>query len=70
MKITEIRTHKLAIPTKGRYNWALGAPAGANSVLVEVHTDSGIVGYGESRIGCGPAPKILRQITRPCIAPD
>lgn len=48
MKITQIRTRLLAIPLRGRYNWALGAPAGFNTVLIEVHTDDGIVGYGEA----------------------
>ena len=48
MRISQIKTHKLSIPLHGRYHWALGAPAGANSVLVEVHTDDGIVGYGDA----------------------
>ena len=48
MKITEIRTHLLAIPLRGRYHWSIGAPEGFNSVLVEVHTDEGVIGYGEA----------------------
>jgi muconate cycloisomerase len=48
MKITEIRTHLLAIPLRERYHWAIGAPEGFNAVLVEVHTDNGIVGYGDA----------------------
>ena len=50
MRVTEIRTHVLAIPHLGRYHWAIGAPEGTNNVLVEVHTDEGIVGYGDA---CG-----------------
>jgi muconate cycloisomerase len=48
MKITEIRTRVLAIPLRGRYHWAIGAPEGFNTVLLEVHTDEGIIGYGEA----------------------
>jgi L-alanine-DL-glutamate epimerase-like enolase superfamily enzyme len=48
VKITEIRTHKLSIPHRGNYHWNFGAPAGTNNVLVEVHTDAGIVGYGDA----------------------
>jgi L-alanine-DL-glutamate epimerase-like enolase superfamily enzyme len=50
MRVAEIRTHVLAIPHRGRYHWAIGAPEGTNNVLVEVHTDEGIVGYGDA---CG-----------------
>ncbi len=48
MKITKISTRLLAIPLRGRYHWAIGAPEGFNSVLLEVHTDEGIIGYGEA----------------------
>ena len=48
MRITELRTHTLSIPHHGRYHWHFGAPAGTNNVLVEVHTDAGIVGYGDA----------------------
>jgi muconate cycloisomerase len=50
MRVAEIRTHVLAIPHRRRYHWAIGAPEGTNNVLVEVHTDEGIVGYGDA---CG-----------------
>ncbi len=48
MKISKINTRLLAIPLRGRYHWAIGAPEGFNTVLLEVHTDDGIVGYGEA----------------------
>lgn len=50
MRITEVRTHTLAIPHHHPYVWSPGAPEGTNNVLVEVHTDEGIVGYGDA---CG-----------------
>ena len=48
VKIAEIRTHTLSIPHHGHYHWFYGAPAGTNNVLVEVHTDAEIVGYGDA----------------------
>lgn len=48
MKIVKIHTRKLSIPHCGNYHWNFGAPAGTNNVLVEVHTDAGIVGYGDA----------------------
>ncbi len=36
------------VPYKKPYHWAQGVIHGAEVILVEVHTDTGIVGYGES----------------------
>ncbi|PWJ73012.1 L-alanine-DL-glutamate epimerase-like enolase superfamily enzyme [Pseudaminobacter salicylatoxidans] len=48
MKITSIKTTPLLVPYSKPYHWAQGVIEGAGVVLVEVHTDEGIVGYGES----------------------
>ena len=48
MRITEIKTRLLSVPLKGRYHWSIGSPEGFNSVLVELHTDNGVIGYGEA----------------------
>ncbi len=48
MKITSIRTRPLALPFKEPYHWAGRADYGTVNVLVEVETDEGIIGYGES----------------------
>lgn len=48
MKITEIRTTPLLVPYSKPYHWAQGVIEGAGVILIEVHTDAGIVGYGES----------------------
>jgi L-alanine-DL-glutamate epimerase-like enolase superfamily enzyme len=48
MKITSIKTTPLLIPYSKPYHWAQGIIEGAGVILVEVHTDEGIVGYGES----------------------
>jgi len=47
LKITKIRTTPLLVPYKKPYHWAKGVISGAGVVLVEVHTDDGIVGIGE-----------------------
>lgn len=48
MKITKIETTPLLIPYKKPYYWAQGTILGATVILVEVHTDEGVTGYGES----------------------
>ena len=51
MKITEIRTTPLAFTFRQPYVWAGRCDLGAAVVLVEVETDDGIVGIGESTAG-------------------
>jgi muconate cycloisomerase len=48
VKITRIEATPLAIPLEQEFHWAGGAQVGANLVLFTVHTDEGVVGYGES----------------------
>ena len=48
MKITAVRTTPLFLPYKERYHWAQGVLEGARVVLVEVESDAGVVGIGES----------------------
>ena len=48
MKITRVEATPLAIPLAQEFHWAGGAQVGANLVLFAVHTDDGVVGYGES----------------------
>jgi len=48
MKISQIRTTPLALRFKEPYHWAGRCDLGATVVLVEVETDEGIVGIGES----------------------
>ena len=47
MKITQLKTTRLAIEHKTIYHYSLGAPRGCNSILVEIETDDGITGIGE-----------------------
>ncbi len=48
MKITRIKTTPLSLAYKEAYHWSGGCPMGATVVLVEVETDAGITGVGES----------------------
>jgi L-alanine-DL-glutamate epimerase-like enolase superfamily enzyme len=48
LKITEVRTRPLLVPYTNPYHWAHGVIDGAIVILVEVDTDEGLTGYGES----------------------
>jgi L-alanine-DL-glutamate epimerase-like enolase superfamily enzyme len=48
LRITRVEATPLAIPLAQEFHWAGGAQVGANLVLYTVHTDEGVVGYGES----------------------
>lgn len=51
MKMTEIRLHPLALAFRQPYHWAGRVDLGAVNVLVEVATDAGLVGIGETTAG-------------------
>ena len=55
MKIAHIKTTPLFVPYKSPFYWAHGQIEGAEVLLVEVTTDTGITGYGE----CVAAPNGL-----------
>ena len=48
MKISEIVTTPLWIPYEQPFHWSQGVTHGAEVILVEVHTDEDVFGYGES----------------------
>ncbi len=48
MKITRIETRPLHLPYKRPFHWAQGVITAAEVVLISVHTDEGLTGYGES----------------------
>ena len=48
MRIARIDATPLAVPLAQPFHWAGGAQVGANLVLFSVHTDDGVIGYGES----------------------
>ena len=47
MRITEVKTTPLAIPFRQAYHWSHGTSGGTTTILIEVRTDDGAVGYGE-----------------------
>lgn len=61
MKIAEIRTTPILVPYAEPFYFAQGVVHGASVILVEVHTDDGLVGYGES-IGTASAKGIQAYI--------
>jgi L-alanine-DL-glutamate epimerase-like enolase superfamily enzyme len=61
MKITEVRTTPLLVPYVEPFYFAQGVIHGATVILVEVHTDEGLIGYGES-IGTASAEGIQSYI--------
>ena len=48
MKISEVVTTPLWIPYKEPFHWSEDVTHGAEVIMVEVHTDEGVTGYGES----------------------
>ena len=64
MKITRVTFTPLALPFREPYHWAGRVDFGAHVILVELETDEGIVGIGESTAGSPPdgTLAILRSV--------
>jgi len=48
IRIAEVKTTPLRLPYKKPFHWAQGVIEAAEVILVEVRTDAGVTGYGES----------------------
>ena len=48
MKISDIRLAKISVPLRVPFKTALRTVNSVEDVIVEIHTDSGLVGYGEA----------------------
>ncbi len=48
MKITEVRLGKISVPLRVPFKTALRSVSSVEDIIVEVHTDTGAVGYGEA----------------------
>jgi L-alanine-DL-glutamate epimerase-like enolase superfamily enzyme len=48
MRITRLATTPVAVPYRTEEVWAFGRRSGQISVLVEMHTDEGVIGLGEA----------------------
>ena len=48
MKITEVRLGILSVPLRVPFKTALRSVSSVEDIIVEIHTDSGQIGYGEA----------------------
>lgn len=64
MKITRVDITPVSVPFREPELWAWGERHGISSVILEVHTDEGLVGLGEA-VGTPSAPIIL-EVLRQC----
>ena len=48
MKITDIRLGMISVPLRVPFKTALRSVSSVDDVIVEIHTDTGAVGYGEA----------------------
>ena len=48
MKITEVRLGRISVPLRTPFKTALRTVNSVEDVVVEIHTDTGAVGYGEA----------------------
>ena len=67
MKIAAIRTIALSAPADPPYASAAGVQSRRGGLLVEVETDSGIVGIGESGLGGGGTATVIEKDLAPML---
>ncbi|MGD9509454.1 MAG: mandelate racemase/muconate lactonizing enzyme family protein [Geminicoccaceae bacterium] len=67
MRITAVRITPLFLPLRQPYHWAYGTVHGAEPVLVEIDTDAGVTGVGES-VGATDAATVAAALAR--VTPD
>ena len=67
MKIAAIRTIALSCPVDPPYASASGVQSRRGGLLVEVETDSGIVGIGESGLGGGATATVIAKDLAPML---
>ncbi len=48
MRVTAVNVFKVNVPFKSAYSWASGTRQGTSRIIVQVETDNGIVGLGET----------------------
>src|SRR5476649_239067 len=62
MRITKIESTMITVPFARTELWAWGVREGMTSAVIQVHTDAGIVGLGESVVGFGPTPVVVEDL--------
>ncbi len=60
MKITEFRTTIVSVPYKEPETWAFGKKLGISNIVIELETDTGLIGLGEA-VGF-PSVRITNEI--------
>jgi muconate cycloisomerase len=80
MKITDIRVHQVALPTRREHNWAskMSSPIGHHAII-ELVTDEDVTGWGESPAGAtwggahmryfGETPETVAVVVRDYLLP-
>ena len=61
MKITDVTATPVTVPMEAPLRWSMGVEVGTTRTIVEVHTDEGIVGIGETYGGASTARMITGQ---------
>ena len=59
MKVTDITVHILQAPLSEPFHWAIGEATARASAIVEITTDTGLVGWGECFGPAGPAAAMI-----------
>lgn len=62
MKISSVKATPVAVPFRADEQWAFGSRQGMVSILLEVHTDEGLVGIGEA--AAYPSADIVDAVLR------
>ncbi len=61
MKITDIKATPVTVPMEAPLRWSMGVEIGTTRTIVELFTDEGIVGIGETYGGAATATAIVNQ---------
>src|SRR5205085_6377620 len=65
MRITDLQITSVTVPMEAPLRWSLGVETGTTRGIIEVHTDEGIVGIGETY--GGPAIEYAIATARPFV---
>src|SRR5215469_1436285 len=69
MKITDVKTHVLSTPLEEPFAFSMGWVMKRSTMVVEVVTDEGITGWGESLCHGLQPPEIAASIVQAALAP-
>jgi len=61
MKIIDVKATPVTVPMEAPLRWSMGVEVGTTRTIVELYTDEGIVGIGETYGGSATAATIMNQ---------